>query len=487
MGAAKLLIVEDEVLIAFELEGRLQTLGYHILGIACSGKEALKLIEDDQPDLVLMDIVLKGEIDGISTAEAISHRWSIPIIYLTAYTDEATLLRAKETKPYGYLLKPYSEAELHANIKMALHKHELETQFLDALETANLYEPSTFLDQTCARDPTLRRLAETLIRKLTETTTFQLQPSLQMSPPAQGQSGGNRLTCPSAPAEKTDLSFLTRSANPGFLCRLDNYEVIKLIGRGANGFVFKAFDDTLHRIVAIKVLAPQLAHEEMFRKRFLREARAMAAIRNDYVIDVFAVGEAQGIPYFVMEFIAGVSLMQWLSANKQPELDSILRIGQQVASGLAAAHDQGLIHRDIKPSNILMENSIERVKITDFGLARAMDDAHQTHVGTILGTPQFMAPEQASGEPLDHRSDLFSLGSVFYAMCTGQMPFQGQTTYAVLMRVCQDAPPPIREINPEIPDWLVEIISKLHAKKPEERFQSAKDVVSALSRRKSGA
>src|SRR5439155_4258185 len=152
----------------------------------------------------------------------------------------------------------------------------------------------------------------------------------------------------------------------------------------------------------------------------------------------------------------------------------------QIAEGLAAAHQQGLIHRDIKPANILLENGVQRVKITDFGLARAVDDASLTQSGVIAGTPMYMSPEQADGQALDHRSDLFSLGTVLYVMCTGRPPFRATGTMAVLKRVIEDTPRSIAEINPEIPDWLADIIAKLHAKKPEERFQTAKEVAELL-------
>ncbi len=155
----------------------------------------------------------------------------------------------------------------------------------------------------------------------------------------------------------------------------------------------------------------------------------------------------------------------------------------QTAEGLAAAHRQGLIHRDIKPSNILLENGVERVKITDFGLARAADDASITQSGVVAGTPLYMAPEQAQGEAIDHRADLFSLGSVLYAMCTGQPPFRASSTFAVLKRVCEETPRPIREINPDVPEWLCAIVARLHAKKPDDRFATARDVADALTGR----
>src|SRR5262249_54452301 len=158
------------------------------------------------------------------------------------------------------------------------------------------------------------------------------------------------------------------------------------------------------------------------------------------------------------------------------DLEEILRIATQIASGLAAAHAQGLIHRDIKPANILLEAGGERVRLTDFGLARAADDAKLTQSGIVAGTPLYMAPEQARGEALDYRADLFSLGSVMYAMCTGHTPFDAGTPLAVLRRITEETPRPIQEINPAIPDWLVEIVEKLQAKKPSDRFESAAEV-----------
>src|SRR5205814_432325 len=160
------------------------------------------------------------------------------------------------------------------------------------------------------------------------------------------------------------------------------------------------------------------------------------------------------------------SLQDRLDRTGPLELTEILRIGTQTAAGLAAAHAQGLIHRDIKPANVLLENGIARVKITDFGLARTVDDASVTQSGVIAGTPMFMAPEQAAGESVDHRADLFSLGSVLYALCTGHPPFRASGTMGVLKRVMHDTPRPIREINPDIPDWLEAIVAKLHAKDP---------------------
>jgi serine/threonine protein kinase len=207
--------------------------------------------------------------------------------------------------------------------------------------------------------------------------------------------------------------------------------------------VLKAHKSRLNRVVALKVLMPALAGSDLARRRFFREAQAAAAVRHDHVVTIHAVDEAAGLPYLVMQLVPGQSLQQKLDRDGPLPLGETLRIGMQIASGLAAAHAQGLVHRDIKPANVLLEHG-SRVKITDFGLARALDDASLSTSGTIAGTPYYMSPEQARGETVGHGTDLFSLGSVRYAMCTGRPPFQADTTVAVLQKVSDDQPRPIR-------------------------------------------
>src|SRR5262245_52540617 len=283
-----------------------------------------------------------------------------------------------------------------------------------------------------------------------------------------------------SPAGDDNLSYLQSSDQPGHLGRLEHYEILEVLGKGGFGTVFKAFDEKLRRVVAIKVLAPALAASATSRRRFIREAQAAAVIKNDHVIAIHAVGEKNEPPFLVMEFVEGISLQDKLDKQGALEVKEILRIGMQIAEGLTAAHRQGLVHRDIKPANILLENGVHRVKITDFGLARTVDDASVTASGVIAGTPMFMAPEQAAGEAVDHRADLFSLGSVLYTMCTGRPPFRASGTLAVMKRVIEETPTPIREINPEIPEWLCEIIGRLQAEKPEERLQTASEVAELL-------
>jgi hypothetical protein len=272
------------------------------------------------------------------------------------------------------------------------------------------------------------------------------------------------------------LDFLKPSDLSGVLGTLGRYQVLEILGRGACGIVLKALDPDLLRPVAIKVLAPYLAPSGTARQRFLREARAAAAVSHDHVVTIHAVEPADGLPYLVMEYVTGVSLQGRLDRDGPLPPRDIARIGHQAACGLAAAHAQGLVHRDIKPANILLENGVERVKITDFGLARAADDARLTQSGVAAGTPLYMSPEQARGETVDPRSDLFSLGSVLYTLATGFPPFRAESTMGVLNRITNNSPRPIRETIPDFPPDLEKIIMQLLEKDPAERFQLAADV-----------
>ena len=274
--------------------------------------------------------------------------------------------------------------------------------------------------------------------------------------------------------------FLNPTDDPRMLGRVGNYEVAGIIGSGGNGVVLKGFDAALSRNVAIKLLSPRLADSGAARRRFSREAQAAAAVVHDNVMAIHAVAETHGLPYLVMPYVRGPSLDARLRSSGPLALEEVLRVGRQVAAGLAAAHAQGLVHRDIKPANILLEEGVERVKITDFGLARAMDDASLTRSGVIAGTPQYMSPEQARGEPLDHRADLFSLGCVLYAACTGRSPFRAETSYGVLRKICESEPRDLRELNPAVPLWLARLIARLLAKEPSQRFESAAEVAALL-------
>lgn len=301
-----------------------------------------------------------------------------------------------------------------------------------------------------------------------------------LSPAADGEAAPLSSTVPAA--VQNVLSLLGPTDDPRMLGRIGPYDIVGVVGAGGMSVVLKALDRSLNRYVAIKVLAPHLATGGAARQRFAREAQAAAAIVHENVIAIHGVDEALGLPYLVMPYVKGTSLQARLRAEGSLELKEILRIATQTAAGLAAAHAQGLIHRDVKPANILLAEGVERVTITDFGLARAADDASLTRSGTIAGTPQYMSPEQARGESVDQRTDLFSLGSVIYAMCTGRPPFRAESSFGVLRRISDSQPRPITATNPEIPRWLARLVERLHAKSPDERYQTATAVASDLER-----
>lgn len=274
--------------------------------------------------------------------------------------------------------------------------------------------------------------------------------------------------------------LLDAPSHPEMLGRLGRYEVERVIGAGGMGIVFKAFDTELHRPVAIKMLAPHLSGSGSARSRFAREARAAAAVVNDHVVPIHNVETEHKRPYLVMQFIAGDSLQARLDREGPLDIREALRIGMQVATGLAAAHAQGLIHRDVKPSNILLDENVSRALLTDFGLARTQDDAILTRSGFHPGTPHYMSPEQIRGEDLDGRSDLFSLGCVLYAICTGHPPFRADSSYAIMRRITDEAPRSIVSQIAGVPEWLERIIFRLLDKDKTKRFRSASEVADVL-------
>jgi serine/threonine-protein kinase len=275
---------------------------------------------------------------------------------------------------------------------------------------------------------------------------------------------------------------LDAPTHPEMLGRIDGFEIEKVIGRGGCGVVYKGFDRELHRPVAIKVLAPQLASNGIARQRFAREARAAAAVVHPNVVPIHSVSPGPERPYIVMSLVNGRSLEAHVREHGPLELKDIVRIAQQIAAGLAAAHRQGLIHRDIKPANILLEQDVSRVMITDFGLARASDDAAITQTGWLAGTPHYMSPEQARGVDIDQRSDLFSLGSVIYFMATGREPFRAEKPFAVIQKIIAEKPARPRQVNSDISKTLEQIIERLLSKHPRNRFQSAEEVQQALEK-----
>ncbi len=264
--------------------------------------------------------------------------------------------------------------------------------------------------------------------------------------------------------------------------RLGRYRVQDKLGEGAMAEVFRAFDPDIGRSLAIKMLRHEVADDAEYNARFLREAKAVGALNHPNIVAIYDVGQAEGRPYIVMELIEGRPLDRVIETDLMMPVEDVIRIGIQFARGLAYAHARGIVHRDVKPSNALLLPDSTTVKITDFGIARFedADRMHQTQAGMVIGTPQYMSPEQARGEHVDGRSDLFSLGAILYELLTGRKAFTGNSMTAVLLKITQEDPPPMREFVPDLPVGLVRIVEKLLRKQPERRFASGDELAQAL-------
>ena len=267
----------------------------------------------------------------------------------------------------------------------------------------------------------------------------------------------------------------------------DGYRIVAELGRGGMGCVFRARNPVLNRDEALKVMLPEVAARPQARERFLREARAMAAVRHDHIVEVYHVREIGGVPYLAMPLLAGETLAERLKREKTLSPAEVIRLGLQMADGLGAAHAQGLIHRDIKPGNVWLEAGTNRVKLLDFGLVRAEGMASDlTGEGALLGTPAYMSPEQVDGKALDGRSDLFSVGSVLYECATGRRAFSGTSLTAILSAVAQVDPPAARAVDGRVPAGLSDLLGALLHKNPERRPATALELARRLRVRERG-
>lgn len=276
------------------------------------------------------------------------------------------------------------------------------------------------------------------------------------------------------------IGAIDPTSHPEMLGMLGRYTVEREIGSGGMGVVLKAHDAELSRTVAIKVLAPHLARSGAAKQRFIREGRAAAAVVHDNVVAIHEVDTSGKLPSLVMRFVDGISLQRHVDLYGPLSVHDALRIGTQTAAGLAAAHRQGIIHRDVKPANILVNHSCNRAWISDFGLARAVDDASLTRTGFIAGTPHYMSPEQARGSDVGPASDLFSLGAVLYFMFAARPPWRAERSLAVLHRIVQHEHRPLWQINADIPRQLSDLVDRLLQKRVADRPQSATEVQQQL-------
>lgn len=298
-----------------------------------------------------------------------------------------------------------------------------------------------------------------------------------------GRPGDTKRDFSIAAAESTEFlkTLLLPPKRPGDLGCLGDYRVSAVLGTGGMGVVLAAHDPVLRRAIAIKLVRPEVAHAPRAKERFLREARSAAAVDHPRVVVIYQVGEWNGIPFLVMPLLAGLSLGARLKQEPAIPLCDAVRFVRETADGLAAAHARGVIHRDIKPDNIWLEQAADgtHVRLLDFGLARG-DSEILTEPGRLVGTPFYMAPEQAEGQPVDGRSDLFSLGCVLYELVAGRKAFSGSTLIAVLNALANHHPPRLQEVSPSVPAPLSQLTMRLLEKSPARRPASAADLSAEL-------
>src|SRR5258706_7780711 len=264
--------------------------------------------------------------------------------------------------------------------------------------------------------------------------------------------------------------------------RIGHYDVLAELGRGGMGVVYQGHEPALDRYVAIKVLAQTLAHDLSIKERFLREARSMASLNDPHIIQIYFIGEDEGQPYFAMEFIDGESLSSYLKREGRLSPQNAAKVIHQTALGLATAHDKGVIHRDIKPGNLMLTGR-GLVKIADFGIALSTQDVGKklTSTAEFVGTPGYLSPEVCTGNPVDQRSDIFSLGIVLFELLTGRMPFTDESPLCLLLELVRAEIPDVRQLNSEVDPGLVEILKKMTAKDPAQRYASCHELVEALA------
>jgi len=259
-----------------------------------------------------------------------------------------------------------------------------------------------------------------------------------------------------------------------------NWPILRLVGAGGMALVLRGYDERLRRDVAIKVIRPEFTNSRTISQRFAREARLTAQVRHANVVIVYGVHDDAPAPYLIMEYLQGGTLQGRLKGGRLPESECI-RLASEIASGLQAAHEHGLLHRDLKPSNIGFRNSYGPAVLMDFGLARGLSDTDPiTEHGSLVGTPGYMSPEQVQMQPLDVRSDLFSLGTMLYQMATGRMPFPGDTPVTICHAVVHSAHKPANKVCPEVSDGLSAVIDRLLEKSPPQRFPNAAELLQAL-------
>src|ERR1700722_16522209 len=275
------------------------------------------------------------------------------------------------------------------------------------------------------------------------------------------------------------------AVKPGFLLG-NRYEIVTMLGEGGMGAVYKARDRELDRMVALKVIRPELAESPEILQRFKQELILARKVTHRNVIRIFDMGDADGIKFITMEFIEGRDLKSLLVEKGKLPPEQAVDVVQQVCLALEAAHAEGVVHRDLKPQNIMVDQQ-GRASVMDFGIARSLEFGGATQTGALIGTPEYMSPEQVRGEHVDVRSDLFTLGIIFQELLTGAIPYKAETAMASMYKRTRERAIPVRQLNPDVPQYLSDVVAKCLEIEPKDRFQSAREMYDALEAWKNGS
>jgi serine/threonine protein kinase/TolB-like protein/CheY-like chemotaxis protein/cytochrome c-type biogenesis protein CcmH/NrfG len=557
MTPARILIAEDESLIAEELRERTERMGLTVTAVVRSGEEAIAHAAETFPDLVLMDIQLKGRVDGTAAASAIRECFDIPVIFLTALSDDVTVERAEKTFPLGYLLKPIAEQELQIAIQVALQYHGMELReqhrglpqqaeevgaaagasrqgFIRSrhplspsrkwMETT----PFSFVrpppperaiqeqldrilsSQTLSHSKRLVRFLSLVVEKalkqeggginecligievyqrsssfdpqidtIVRTEARRLRSKLKQYYESEGLNDPILIEVPKGGYAPTfcerERSVLDKK--PGQL--ISHYRLLEKLGEGSMGTVYLAEDRRLSRRVKLKFIHPARLKEKHAKERLFLEARAAAAIDHPNVAAVYEVGDLDGHSYIVTAHVEGQNLEERILEGPL-ELRQGLHVARQLADALEAAHTKGVIHRDLNPTKVILGRQ-ERVRIVDFGLAKLSFAGLLTEPGMLVGTANYVSPEQMKGEAVDHRTDIWSLGVILYEVLTAKRPFEADNLEGIYYAIASKSPEPLHRWRAGLPEKLSRIVLKCLEKEPANRYSDVASLKADLS------
>jgi DNA-binding response OmpR family regulator len=481
---ARILVVDDLEDNRAVLERRLGRQG-HSVASASGGHAALERLGRERFDLVLLDVMMP-DLDGLAVLERMKADASlrdIPVIMISALDDVASVVACIQRGAEDHLPKPFDPVLLRARISACLEKkrlRDIELEYLRevgrVIQAATAVESGSYEAGTLApvaqRGDELGRLARVFDGMANQVKARENRLKDQVEALRREIEEAKHATREATPHEAPNLPTGTLFGG--------RYEILEEVGSGGMGMVYRALDRELGETVALKTLRPELLQDASLVERFKSEIRLARHISDRHVVRTHDLGERDGVYFLTMEYVEGITLRELLDTRGRLAVAPALAIASQLAQSLVAAHEQGVIHRDIKPQNLLLD-ATGTLKVMDFGVARlAAGSSGLTEVGMLIGTPSYMAPEQLLGDSFDQRIDLYAVGVVLFECLTGRLPFEANSTVALIAKLLRETPPRPETLNPEIPAGLSALVLQLLTKDPAERPASAADLVRLL-------